>query len=443
MPFLRARWNIYFGFIGFLQIALYLGGLQAAAKTLPMEVPVAQVVSIEGAQSLEVQKANVGRQVQAGSPLENGDKITTPGQTAVVIKYADGSTLTVGPDSEFQIEDHIDGTQWNRLKSGMVRGLITKPPIPISKAKFLIRTRAAVLGVRGTDFVMALDSLTNTAQVHTLEGSVEVALNEEALLRGNGTIVGDGKFIDAGSGKLEVPESFNKKEFLKSFEAGMPSPGEAKILKTGGGAENGPIAISNGLVKPGFTKPSISLETAPQTTLGLMPPLLEKSDANEKPSHEEKPLLSENLKESQGPNRFRIINFRLGAFFSVLPKGTIVRAVSLAWTPTLPVPFLSFLTIRGNLGLNFARDGSLSGGLLVNEYQVFLNLNLLQVFFVEAGIGRQVWNSVLPIQDELRSFNAGILLPSGILKSIYFGYQYLNTGVRFDQFKAGVEIFLF
>jgi hypothetical protein len=404
MRLLRTRWNICFGFVGFvgfLQVLLHLSSLQAFAEALPSIVPVAKVVSIEGAKSLAIRNREASREVQAGSFLEI---------------------------------DETDGTQWNRLKNGMVRGLITKPPIPLSKAKFLIRTRAAILGVRGTDFVMTLDPVTNAAQVHTLEGSVEVALNEEALLRGKGTVVGEGKFVDAASGKIEVPESFNKGEFLKSFDADMPSAGKAMV---------------SGATGQGVEGPSVPLVEVPLNTPKLSLPLPEKAGSEEKADPEEKPPIIpiipiiKDLQDPQEPSRFRLVSFRLGAFFTVFPNGTRIGSASVAWTPTLPVPFLSFLTLRGNLGLNFAQNGSLSAGLLIREYQVFLNLSLLQGLFVEAGIGRQIWNPKFLLDGQLLSLNAGILLPSGLLKSMYVGYQYLDISPRFGQFKAGIEIFLF
>jgi hypothetical protein len=450
MSLFQSRWIGSFGVVPFLQIFLQLSGLQSFAEVPSVAVPLAKILSIEGASFLTVQASEISRKVKAGSPLGVGDKIATLEQTAAVIEYVDGSTVTVGPNSEFQLEDQIDGTQWNRLRKGNVRGLITKPPIPISKAKFLIRTRAAILGVRGTDFVMALDPVTNAAQVHTLEGSVEVALNEEVLLRGGGTVVGDGKFIDARSGKIEFPESFNKEEFLKSYDSAMPSANGMKGIGQDGPAQgkltarvtssvnplSGETWTGSEALGPGFSEPRPPSGEEVEPPLKLLPPLSEKLNNEDKPPGVEKPKVLEE------PSRFRLLSFRLGAFFSVLPDGTLIRAAHAAWSPTLPVPGISFLTIRGNLGFSFARDGTLASGLLIKEYQVFLNLRLLNLLFVEAGIGEQIWRPGFNLEGQLRSVGAGLLLPSDMLKCIYVSYQYLEGVTHFNQFKAGIEISL-
>ena len=99
---------------------------------------------------------------------------TQPGAKARVI-YDNGDQFHVAPGTALSIKwDHDSGTAKAEmsLSYGGVRGVIAKGG---PHSKFTIRTRTAVMGVRGTDFFIGVDRVTGATETATLRGSVAVA----------------------------------------------------------------------------------------------------------------------------------------------------------------------------------------------------------------------------------------------------------------------------
>src|SRR4051812_44493128 len=97
--------------IGLFWICLYVEPTQVFAAQSLVEPPSsAKLLTILGANSLKAQQGKTSRELHEGSRVEAGDKIATQDQVAAVIQYKDGSTVTISPNSEFQIEDQVDGT---------------------------------------------------------------------------------------------------------------------------------------------------------------------------------------------------------------------------------------------------------------------------------------------------------------------------------------------
>jgi hypothetical protein len=139
-------------------------------------------------------------------------------------------------------------------------------------------------------------------------------------------------------------------------------------------------------------------------------------------------------------SRFHLLSFQTGVFFSKLYNDKTIRAVSAAWTPVIPVPWISFLSFRGHFGGQFALQGSLNEKFLVREFQVFLSLSIFSTVFLEAGAGEQIWVAEPSLDGQLRTINAGLLTRLGPISRIFIGYQELSTMPHFEQFKAGIGI---
>src|SRR5271167_3293958 len=130
--------------------------------------------TLDGAPGIEVHSADgLTRTVQQGEEFEYGDELMT-GLAAVRIAYADGSQVLLPKGATAKLQkSELD------LEDGEVRTLVE----PAAEGpgttggqpshKFIIRTPTAVLGVRGTDFVVA--SRGTQTSVHTVDGVVDIA----------------------------------------------------------------------------------------------------------------------------------------------------------------------------------------------------------------------------------------------------------------------------
>jgi hypothetical protein len=412
--------------------------LYAAESNAKRENPV--IKSIQGSKTLTLLLAGKKREALVGDAIGYGEKVITTESTSAVIAYPDASQVTIMANSEFIIEDYIQDTQWNRLRKGTMRGIVTKISLPAaSKPKFLVRTKSAVLGVRGTDFVVTTSLANETTQIHTLEGLVDVARNEVSLLSGQGAPLGEGQFLEASPTKgLSAPQLFNKQEFLDSLDSSSSSTSNKNSAPDQTKSESR-------LSEDTPSSSSHSIETSPVVlpTAPVIPP----STRFKEPESHRAPASNEPKKEqkatpppSQSDGRFKILAFQTGMFFTSLPEQIYIRAVTAAWTPRIPVPFLTFLTLRGQVGGSFALEGSLNNNFLVKELQVFLTLTVFNFSFVEAGIGNQIWTGYRSYNSGLTSVNAGLIPKIGFIERIFIGYQKLDIHPPMEQYKLGIGL---
>ncbi len=197
-------------------------GADSANKDNPSS-PV--IESIDGDRIVLV-KTPQGNKVGApGTRIEIGDRIKTGPKGAAKIRFADGSKLIIGRSTEMEVRPPNDGVPTQDLIAGEIRGIIRKPKLDDAAAKrgprFMVRTRSAVMGVRGTDFVYSVPE-DKAAAVHTLQGTVEVASNEETIMEGKGQLVRENQFVEAKDGMITPTQAFNREQFVQAFAATQP-----------------------------------------------------------------------------------------------------------------------------------------------------------------------------------------------------------------------------
>ncbi len=109
--------------------------------------------------------------LRKGADVLVNDIIRTGKKSKVKIELKDDSMLYLSEESKFRIKAvKKKKRSFFRMFSGKMRAVVKKSTG--KKSKFLIRTRTAVVGVRGTDFiVMIKDGVT---KVVTFEGTVAV-----------------------------------------------------------------------------------------------------------------------------------------------------------------------------------------------------------------------------------------------------------------------------
>jgi hypothetical protein len=128
----------------------------AAENTKPIKLIIGSVVTLEG-QGWIIHSDEKRDPIAVGTPLRQGDSIHTAPQSKVEVRFLDGSSVTVKPSSQINIEQY----HWDeKSKSGIsilefikgafraISGLIAKE----DPDNYEFKTPVASIGVRGTDF---------------------------------------------------------------------------------------------------------------------------------------------------------------------------------------------------------------------------------------------------------------------------------------------------
>ena len=97
--------------------------------------------------------------VPVGAKVQVGDVVTTGADGSVGITFGDNSLLSIGPDSSLAIERFTFDTTTHKgaFETSLNRGTLAAVSGKIAKQSpdaMKVRTPAAMLGVRGTEFVV-------------------------------------------------------------------------------------------------------------------------------------------------------------------------------------------------------------------------------------------------------------------------------------------------
>lgn len=106
-----------------------------------------------------IERAGVRLPATVGTPVREDDVIVTGADGAVGITFADDSRVSLGPDTMMAIERFAfnptthDGAHETSLRRGTLAAVSGKLARQSPEA-MKVRTPAAILGVRGTEFVV-------------------------------------------------------------------------------------------------------------------------------------------------------------------------------------------------------------------------------------------------------------------------------------------------
>lgn len=180
------------------------GRLLLPIAWLQRESSVAKAIFVQG----EVQLTRGGQAAQplaAGTELRSGDLLHTGKQSALSLRFVDGSRLLLEPDSELRVEQllvygrsAIPAMQLRLQQGGaanQVQPDVQQPP------RYELRTPALNLGVRGTEF--RVQASADATRVQVLEG--QVAAGSQALNAGQGALARAGAAL-AVQTLLPAPE---------------------------------------------------------------------------------------------------------------------------------------------------------------------------------------------------------------------------------------------
>jgi hypothetical protein len=127
------------------------------SPTTAQSPQIAQVKTVSG--KVYIQRSGARVSVKAGDALFEQDTIDTGTDGAIGITFIDNTVMSTGPNSEVALEEYkfdsnnFNGSMLTDLRKGtlsMVSGDIAKS----SPAAMKVKTPAAILGVRGTHFVV-------------------------------------------------------------------------------------------------------------------------------------------------------------------------------------------------------------------------------------------------------------------------------------------------
>lgn len=119
--------------------------------------------------------------------LRAGDTVSTGAQSSLSLRFVDGSTLLLGPQSRLRIDRHsrLGGEGSTDTQLRLDAGALETHVVPAKPApRFELRTPVVNLGVRGTDLRSRVDGVSVLTEV--LQGRVVVG--EQALDAGFGTV---------------------------------------------------------------------------------------------------------------------------------------------------------------------------------------------------------------------------------------------------------------
>jgi hypothetical protein len=137
-------------------IALAVLGFTATAWA----ADVGEIKVVQGAAHLE--RGNARLPVKVGMPVQESDKVVTGTDGTVGITFADNSLLSVGPSSVLAIDRYVfdSTTHAGQFDSTLSRGtlaVISGKMVKQSPDAMRVRTPSAIMGVRGTEFIVRVD----------------------------------------------------------------------------------------------------------------------------------------------------------------------------------------------------------------------------------------------------------------------------------------------
>lgn len=215
----------------FLSIFLVLMTFMASAQT-----KVAMVKMIRG----EAHVLTLGKttKLNAEDWVEDGAVVKTAEKSFVRLVFVDKSQMNIGPNSEMKIET-FSGKESGviDLVKGTVSSKVTKDYLQIKdkdKSKLFIKTQNAVMGVRGTHFMISTNGINTSTVLFEGEivfnkldrrGEVSPERLEEIVNRGVRMFPGEFSVVEANRTMPTVPALLNiqQREKLEKSLEGSPA----------------------------------------------------------------------------------------------------------------------------------------------------------------------------------------------------------------------------
>jgi hypothetical protein len=113
--------------------------------------------------------------IKKGVWIKEGSVVKTGARSVAKLRFIDKSTMNVGPNSEMKVEK-FDKSEAGVIEvlSGKIRSQVSKNYMDMKKgkSKLFVKSKSAVMGIRGTDFIFAANKKNGHASAILFEGSV-------------------------------------------------------------------------------------------------------------------------------------------------------------------------------------------------------------------------------------------------------------------------------
>ncbi len=126
----------------------------------------------------------MGQRIQAGSTVVTGTK------SVVILRFDDGQAVVLNDNSEFRVAEYAfskDAPAKDRFSFELLRGAMRSVTAALTNRNvkaYALRTPASVIGIRGTDFMVAV---VNPTYFSILSGVIEAANTAGAVTFGAGS----------------------------------------------------------------------------------------------------------------------------------------------------------------------------------------------------------------------------------------------------------------
>jgi len=167
---------------------------------------VGTVATLEG--TADVGRNDTWTAADLGTAVSVGDKVRTgnPGRLSIV--FQDDSVLTVADDSELVIDQQVYNPSGGAVRSliGLLRGkldAVVGEYYHTAGNAYEVKTATAVAGVRGTEFSVSYDPITELTEVMGVSGLVHVHSVLDPT--GPGVLVRASEVTTVAPGQLPVP----------------------------------------------------------------------------------------------------------------------------------------------------------------------------------------------------------------------------------------------
>lgn len=203
-------------------------------------------ITVKESGQSEFTKAKINKKVCAGDLIKAG------AESRSKVIMADGNEINISPDTEFVIEKYQSEGADKKVLLDVIYGKIrsnVKQKYDGEQSYYRVKTKSAVAGVRGTQFLSSYEPKTNEFKVITFEGVVEVgSLKGDKIVNSVKIIPGyqSTKMADAPPAPPEKININDFKNFDKdsNFSAGpdvkapASSNDQANTSKPGDGVKN-------------------------------------------------------------------------------------------------------------------------------------------------------------------------------------------------------------
>ncbi len=148
---------------------------------------IGEVTALSG--HAQLQRKNKISDILKGTKIQQKDRITTATRSKVQVILNDDTVVTIGPESEYFFEVYKDDGNAEVLMK-MTRGFFKTVTGKIGKVapqKFKIKTRAATIGVRGTQFMAYVTK--SEEHIGCIQGEIIVWTNQGTFIVPTGKMI--------------------------------------------------------------------------------------------------------------------------------------------------------------------------------------------------------------------------------------------------------------